>query len=356
MVSFKPEDFTAAGKNVDEILTALVEPLSKFGKAYSEGNWLFNNDYINQGIEGIIKVTDPISKLADMVIKMGSGEIIENKLVNGKLVPGAIKSFKDILPAAKQNVNELLTGVVGVVVSFGKLISDNSGSIESAKKFLPELNDITNKVLKISEDYASIANNFGESQKLGIDPGIIMTNFSKSIETSISRFNEKSKMGIDVYREFTSITRDLVGLTTPLEKLTKVFNKFGKDIEFFVKTWKSFSNKDADNFKTYANSLKTIADINPGKLKENIATIKEYTTTAIEKATEEVKGAESVATADTKEKQQEVANKQGAAAVEKAKTEPAPSPPAASKKNTEDVYILNVQQLWINGKLQTTLK
>ena len=282
-------DFKAAGENVGAILMALTQPLTDFGKAMAGGEskflgFTFGAGDIEKGIEGIAKIGDPISKLADTVIKMAGGQIQVYEAKKGKMVLKEVLSFKDAIPKAVANAKLLLMGdkegkgsLIGVLVKFADYMKSNEEKFNAAADFIPKFETTVGSLAKVSTDYAAIFENLNKTTKSKVDPAAIFTKLATSLITIGNSFSTMGKDKLTLYSDFVTTTTKLTNIITPFEKFTKLFGTFTKDLGSFVKTWNSFGTEDTNNFKTYADSLDKISKIDVSKLKETTQIIKEQT-------------------------------------------------------------------------------
>ena len=69
-VTLDDTHFEKATENMNKIICAFQDPLYDFGKKVSEG-W---DDYILLGIKALADLTEPVGDLADMIVKLGTGQ------------------------------------------------------------------------------------------------------------------------------------------------------------------------------------------------------------------------------------------------------------------------------------------
>jgi hypothetical protein len=238
------DDFTLAATNVDKILTALTKPLSDFGMKFKEGSTWFTDSGIEAGIDAIGKISDPISKLADMTLKLANGQANQYTVRNGKMVLTGVVPFDKAIPTALNNAKKLLNTYPQLLANVGIYIDKYEDEIDTAIDYIPKM---ASSIGKLADSMKKVGGSFDklDSNKLGL------------------------------YKTFVSITTGLTKMNTPFEKFTKLFGSFTKDMGSFVKTWEKFGKDDAEYLKSYADSLKTIASVDVGKLKEITNSIKE---------------------------------------------------------------------------------
>jgi hypothetical protein len=344
--SIGPDDYKNAAKNVGEILTALINPLTDFGKAMESGEeWFgFSAGNIEKGIEWSAKAIDPVVKIADLVLKMAGGQAVLQEVVSDgkggkKLVPGKIINFADSIDGAKENVKKLLESFTDALVEWSAKITANEASLSTAVDFMPDListvgkiadasdknlkmaknyseaNDIESKggflikdkfseflstivnvdttmkgidmssltslstgsdsFVRVSNNYLKITKNFAEAKALGVEPNGVLKGFAGNMFSIGESMQRMGPGGITTYFHFTNITEKLTKIISPFEKFVKLFGQFTKDMGSFVGVWKTFGKDNADNLKSYSESLKTISSVDPGKLQAITNSIRE---------------------------------------------------------------------------------
>lgn len=270
-----PDDFKAAAVNVDSILNALITPLTDFGKKMKAGSTWITDSGLEAGIKGVAMISDPIAKLADTVVKMASGQITISEVINGKIVPKSVISFKDALPDAKIAMEQMLNMFPDVLIKFGESVKDKKDAIKTGMDLIPQFETSAKNVATIAEKYKSIIENLQTAKKTGIEPGPILTSFATSMGMMGNSFDKMLPNKLEMYKGFAVTTEGLTKIISPFEKFTKLFGQFTKDMGGFVTIWQKFGKDDTLNFKTYADSLKTISTVDVGKLSEVTKAIKE---------------------------------------------------------------------------------
>ena len=273
-------DFTLAATNVESILTALTAPLTQFGKDYKSGSSWFTDSALEAGIEATGKIVDPISKMADMVLKLASGQATINEVINpgtknAKLVAKGTINFADAIPTAIANAKKLLYAFPQIFANLGIYLDTWEDQIDTAIEFMPRMSSAMEDVLDVSKSYLGITKNIAESSKNGKNINGVLTGFASSLATMGASFDKMDNNKVTLYKKFASITEGMTKINTPFEKFTKNFGQFTKDMGIFVKVWDAFGKDDASNLKTYADSLKTIASVDAGKLSATTQALKE---------------------------------------------------------------------------------
>lgn len=315
------DDFTLAATNVGKILDALTKPLSDFGMKFKEGSTWFTDSGIEAGIDAIGKISDPISKLADMTLKLASGQANQYTVRNGKMVLTGVIPFDKAIPIAMSNAKKLLYTYPQLLASVGIYIDKYEDDIDRALEYIPNM---SKNIGKLADSMAKVGTAFDklDAKKLGL------------------------------YKTFVSITTGLTSINTPFEKFTKLFGTFTKDMGSFVKTWEKFGKDDAEYLKSYADSLKTIASVDVGKLQAITKSIKEQATAQAvlnNQSKEPGKTQPSMfekVIPGTENKPVPQAPAQTAPKIAQDKPEPRP---AQGQQLVAELYVTN---LYVNGKLQ----
>ena len=304
---------------------------------FSDGYLQKGIDAVAKVADPISKLADMVIKMAGGQATIN--EVVDDGKGGRKIVPKGVVSFADALPTAIEKTKQLLTGFAEAFFNFGYYVSENEDNFEYAEDFIPRFSDMmknlssasenvltiakslteakdaeakgginveadlkryggllyhmalwgkltdeenikklttsSGALVKTSEDYLDIAKNFSEAQKLKIDPNPVLTNFATSIVKIGESFDKMNANKVNLYQKFTSITTGLTKIVTPFEKFVKLFGQFGKDMGYFVKVWETFGKDNADNLKSYADSLKTMSSVDPAKLKEITQALKE---------------------------------------------------------------------------------
>lgn len=304
---------------------------------FSDGYLQKGIDAVAKIADPISKLADMVVKMAGGQATIN--EVVDDGKGGKKIVPKGVISFSDALPQAIESTKTLLNGMAQAMFDFGSFVDANEDNFEYAEDFIPrfskmmkDISDSSEKFMnlaknmaeakdareksgidpakellgsltlmqnvsmlmmliqednikkfatssgtltKVSEDYLDITKDFSEAQKMNIDPNPMLTNFAGSIAKIGESFDKMDVNKVGLYQRFTSITTGLTKINTPFEKFTKLFGQFAKDMNYFVKTWDQFGKGDADNLKSYADSLKVIASVDASKLRETTQALKE---------------------------------------------------------------------------------
>jgi hypothetical protein len=352
-------DFVLAAVNVGLILETLTKPLTDFGRAYKDGSSWFTDSALEAGITATGKIVDPIAKMADMIIKLAGGQATINEVINpgtkdAKIVPKGVITFADAVPMAIKNVKKLLWAFPELFANLGIYIDKWEDEIDTAIEFMPKMSSASKDILDVSKSYLEITKNIEESSKSGTNIYGVISGFATSLTLIGISFNKMDNNKLTLYKKFASITEGMTKITTPFEKFTKTFGQFTKDMGAFVKVWDAFGKDDATNLKTYADSLKTIASVDAGKLSSVTKALKEQAQAQADlNNSQKTTPSGGATTADGKGAAAKPAEKAKQSTFGAAQAAAAAAPPPASQSNNLGggvIARLEVTNLYINGK------
>ena len=415
------EDFTLAADNVGLILTTLTQPLTQFGKDYKNGSSWFTDSALEAGLDAAGKVTDPISKMADMVLKLAGGQATINEVINpgtkdAKLVAKGVISFADAVPMAIENAKKLLYAFPQVFANLGIYIDKYEDEIDTAIEFMPKMSSASKDILDVSKSYLGIVENVSKANAIGVEPiwpmihfservgllGVFLTGLKpeqfKTLSKATESLKDVSTIYVDIvknigaaqklktnpnptlltlagsidkigssftnmnadklvlYKKFASITEGMTKINTPFEKFAKTFGQFTKEMGSFVKIWDKFGKDDATNLKSYADSLKAIASVDPGKLSATTKALKEQAQAQADLNNAQKKSPDATATGKTENKSilSKVVDKATEVLSGGATDKKAPGPESTKNSNVPGsggiVAEMHVTTLYINGK------
>jgi hypothetical protein len=189
--------FKSAATNIGVILSALAEPLSQFGSDLENGDGLFSDGYIQKGIEGLAQIIDPIAGLADLIIKIGGGQIEQKvtytdpKTGMPTLVPGKVIDFKSALTAAKVSLSDMLNFLPNQLNNFGIGYKKLSKNIEGGLTGIDEMREGLEKsvgpsieaMAKAVETYVKSSELLTKLKELTITPEDVIINFVNKMMT-----------------------------------------------------------------------------------------------------------------------------------------------------------------------------
>ena len=307
VVPLKPDDFKKAASNVNEILKALQVPLTDFGKAWKGGGGWFSKGDLEAGIVGIGKISDPIGKLAKMVVDMAAGRATVSEIKDGKLVPTSTISFAQAVPLATAAIDNLLKALPKTLTTFGAYFEENQDSIEQGIDGISVLAKSFNSIAQIGLGYTE------NKAKIDAAPGAVnivsstmpsMINIAKNyakMQNVLGDFGNILSQDTSIVPLFKDINKALIEINPQIAGIgaegLRVLGPASKDMAMIAQNYSFIQNKTGNilgdiigkksitpMFKDLNDSLKAIS---PGLLTLNPQKIKGLSdfTTVIERLT-----------------------------------------------------------------------
>lgn len=264
-------DLTSAGYNISKILKIVAEGFYNIGKG--DDSW-WGSGYVTKGVSSLSGVGDTVSKIADTVFKIATGEIPQLKEVNGKLVQGpSIKITDTMLKIAAGTIKEIIMIIGGGIYDFGVYYSNNKSQIDSALGIMPNMSEILKNLAYTTETWGNIKK-----------PDKGSKNIKTFIETLSYVFDPKFNPNIGKNMAYMTIfTNNIRTLTSPINELKKVADNFER-IQKSMKLTKDHINSFDLKKLTLTDSLmKSIA-----AMSKNPEAIAAMVGTTMEKAFEEL--------------------------------------------------------------------
>jgi hypothetical protein len=252
-----------------------LEVFSESYKAFVE-NMISSAKFISS--QRLNNVKSPAAQLSDIVENLKTADTnleklnIENfkKLVK---IANNISTASEYLAEANQNKDAKIDSTLKSLAETMKSIDLTMKDVNLANmyKYLWSSMFLSN----VSTNYVEIADNLQEAKQTGVNVNGTMKDFATGINSIAESFNKMNASKVGLYWQFTNITAKLTNINTPFEKFVKLFGGFVKEMGTFVKQFEVFGKDNASYFKSYADSLKVIASVDAGKLREITAAIKD---------------------------------------------------------------------------------
>jgi hypothetical protein len=314
VVPLKTSDFAKAANNVNEILKALSKPLTDFGMSWKSGGGWFSKGDLEAGIAGLSKISDPIGKLAKMIVELAAGRATVSELRGGKLVPVSTVSFAQAIPLAITAIEKLLKTLPTSLQNFGSYYAKNEDAMELAGEGLDDVYDTIKTLGKIgaylndneqkfsaiakispslvpaSANLAKIAKNYSLIHKNLGGPNGGFANFYKKefylkplfsdLATSLDRVSPSLKsldaQKVSSFDSVANTIKKLSSVQSPFQKFVKSFSIFTKDMSSFVNSFRKFGKDSASNFKVFGDGVDKISKVDTSKLQKNLQALREY--------------------------------------------------------------------------------
>jgi uncharacterized protein Yka (UPF0111/DUF47 family) len=259
-------------------LTKVMSELEVFSESYKAfvENMISSAKFISS--QRLNNVKSPAAQLSDIVENLKTADTnleklnIENfkKLVK---IANNISTASEYLAEANQNKDAKIDSTLKSLAETMKSIDLTMKDVNLANmyKYLWSSMFLSN----VSTNYVEIADNLQEAKQTGVNVNGTMKDFATGINSIAESFNKMNASKVGLYWQFTNITAKLTNINTPFEKFVKLFGGFVKEMGTFVKQFEVFGKDNASYFKSYADSLKVIASVDAGKLREITAAIKD---------------------------------------------------------------------------------
>jgi hypothetical protein len=269
-------DFSNAAANIGSLLNFLAQPLSQFGEAMENGEGWFSDGYVTKGIEGLGKLTNPLSELADLIIKLGGGQIeqkdtvIDPKTKLPIFVPGKMLDFRTAMVKAKGSIIDLLYFIPTQFNAFGLKFEGMRKGIEAgilgigkiANAMEEDVVPALERFVKAGSLYTEAMTIFQNSEKLTTKPDDLIFKFSMSMSTLGDTISKK--MPPKTLGQFKFFNDQIVRLTTvvsPFERFVKAFGDMSKNMGVFAKNFSVMDVKGITAFKDWTDSMVSVSKV-----------------------------------------------------------------------------------------------
>jgi hypothetical protein len=288
-VKLTPTEIQAVGPNVAAIINPLIDPLTKFGKSFKEGGGFFSKGDLEAGIQGIAKISDPLTKLASMIVDMAGGRATVNEIRNGKIVKTGSISFSAAIPLATKVLDDLLKILPASLQKFGSYYAANKDSLEDSVDGIETIVNAVKAISKISKGSVVAG---GEGIKAFFPVSKDLANIVQNLGPSLKTLDSTA---LGNFSKFTSILERLSKISSPFDRFTRSFARMSKDMGIFVKNWKQFGKDEAQNFKVFGDSTTVISKVNTKALQDNLNALVDFQKRELQQKREELAASKQVA-------------------------------------------------------------
>jgi hypothetical protein len=287
-------DFTSASMNIGTVIGFLANEFAKVGKMEANSEGIFSGGYITKGISMISGLGDNLIAIAESIQKMANMEIVENAVVDGKIVPKSIRKlgptdFKN----ATQNIGMILGLLANAVADVGRMEANSEGWFSDGyvTKGMSAISGLGQNVSAVADAVMKLANaevteyvvqngklvpkstrklNAGDFVKAGdnIDKilGILIHGIAKA-----GRTVEANQDAFDLAMDsIPNMSKTLADMAKPIEEWSKLkdVDKVGQSITNFLTQIQSnfdpTKNKEVVNqdkyFTSFVKNIETMSD------------------------------------------------------------------------------------------------
>ena len=212
-----------AGEAIASVLTALVDPVVKFGEAMSGsgGGGLFGwgkND-IERGMESFGTLSDGLGNLAEGIVAWSRMEYFEQEVVKDpetglNVIQPKDKSPKPIdIPAATKNITKVLNALPEPLIKFGNKLTEGWG--DPAILAIENLSEMSGGLGSLAEVISNWS--FMSYTKMKVDKD------GNLVPDEVVEINDIGKARKNIVSALTTLTAPLIGVSNVIEKHGGVF-------------------------------------------------------------------------------------------------------------------------------------
>jgi hypothetical protein len=260
-------DFVAASTNIGTVVGFLANEFAKIGKMEANSEGIFSGGYISKGISMISGLGDNLIAVAESIQKMANMEIVENAIVDGKIVPKSVRKlgptdFKN----ATQNIGMILGLLANAVADVGRMEANSEGWFSDGyvTKGMSAIGGLGQNVSAVADAVMKLANaevteyvvqdgklipkstrklNAGDFVKAGdnIDKilGILIYGIAKAGKT-VEANQDAFDLAMDA---IPNMSKTLADMAKPIEEWSKL-----KDVEKIGQSMTNFLTQIQSNF------------------------------------------------------------------------------------------------------------
>lgn len=292
VIKLNETHFAAAGANTMKIIDALKWPLWNFGKIVENG---WGDEYVTIGIKALADLTEPVGDLADMVVKLGSGQFevkglgpkdpktgVQKLVTTGLISPGeAVEKAKKVLDKILYFIPKQISGL-----AYWWEKNDMETKSETALAGLDVMNDFMEGFVDLNSGYVKALEKYNKTKEFKVTGEQMMMGIkivSKSIveltsihpdETITDKLStlldsmEVIEDVMDVYLDIRKTTDEFLKLslkTEPLDlligaaiKLNKLGNSFNDSATSGIIQFYDAMSYTKDSLWTYIGMAKAL--------------------------------------------------------------------------------------------------
>lgn len=211
-------DIQNAGVSFSKVINAILEPISKVGKAEKESSGWFRGGVISKGIKALTGIGNIFTDLAKGVQSYANLTFTTYEVKDGKIVPtGIVKLTESDFGLMQSNLDKTLNAFLTPVIAAGKTYLGNKKQIDSFIKVMPGVSKNINALAENAKQWAEL-----DSQKASDSVSLFIA----------STFETLNRKDADVLlrrmTNFTSNAQILVNGSTKLEKVADSFERIAE--------------------------------------------------------------------------------------------------------------------------------
>jgi hypothetical protein len=286
-------DFVSASTNIGTVIGFLANEFAKVGKMEAASEGIFSGGYISKGMTMISGLGENLIAIAESISKMANMEIVENAIVNGKIVPKSIRKLnKTDFTSATANIGKILGLLANSIANVGRMEANSEGWFSGGyvTKGMAAISGLGQNVSAVADAVMKLANaevteyvvqngklipkstrklNAGDFVKAGnnIDKilGILIYGIAKAGK-KIEANQEAFDLAMDA---IPNMSKTLAEMSKPIEEWAKLkdVDKIGGSMSSFITSIQSnfdpTKNKEVISqdkyFTTFVKNIETMA-------------------------------------------------------------------------------------------------
>ena len=271
-------DIANATKNISSVISALIEPISEFGKIFEgkkgRGLFGFGKTDIEKGLESFSLVSDSIASLATGVQNWVDLKFVTYKVKDGQLVPDDVNEIGETqLNKAGENLTKVLNTLVQPIVDWADTLNRSERKkLNRGMEYVEEISKSIDTLVKTVKTSTDEVSKLSESSNIN------------DLNTFTDWFNRFTNIRFEPFsRGFRGFPKDIKNLYKGFQPFTKgdaseKFNLFTQNITSLAKTHSEF-DKFVTSFDKMTNSMERFTTNFKGFMPEGITAFSMWTKT-----------------------------------------------------------------------------
>lgn len=221
IVPLNETHFQNAGIGFGKILDAIIDPISRVGRAEMDSDGWFSDGAVKKGIEALTGIGNIMTELAKGVqsfanLEFTSYEVVNAGTADAKIVPKGIFTLSDgDFWKVKDNFNGILNAFFDPIIWAGMKYDQNEDAIDDAIEYLPPMIDVVNKLAGAMKPWMEVQ-----------DPWKAGNSFNYFVDSILNAFSKpNSWLLLSQFGSFTSNAEILINGSTKLEKTAESFER-----------------------------------------------------------------------------------------------------------------------------------
>jgi hypothetical protein len=221
IVPLNETHFQNAGIGFGKILDAIIDPISRVGRAEMDSDGWFSDGVVKKGIEALTGIGNIMTELAKGIQSFANLEFTSYEVVNAgtpdaKIVPKGIFTLSDgDFWKVKDNFNGILNAFFDPIIWAGQKYDKNESEVDDAIEYLPPMIEVVNKLAGAMKPWMEVQ-----------DPWKAGNSFNYFVDSILNAFSKpNSWLLLSQFGSFTSNAEILINGSSQLEKTAESFER-----------------------------------------------------------------------------------------------------------------------------------